>query len=61
MDKTLDKKYQQMVMMQKDRQHIIKLLHEKNSTTIANSLKHVNYDTLDHPKPSQKRSHLQPI
>ena len=50
-----------MMMMQKDRQHIIKLLHDKNSTTIANSLKHVNYDTLEHPKPSQKRSHLQPI
>ena len=60
-DKTLEKKYHQMMMMQKDRQHIIKLLHDKNSTTIQNALKHVNYDTMDHPKPSPKKTHFQPI
>ena len=49
-----------MLMQQKDRQHIVKVLHDKNSTTIQNMLKHVNYDTAASPKPKYK-SHLNPI
>lgn len=59
-DDSMQQKYKQMMHMQKDRQHVVKALHNKNSTTLQNYLKQqLNY--LDSLSPKGQKSHLSPI